>query len=407
MTLSLCVALLVAAPDARPTYARDIAPIFQRRCQDCHRPGEVAPMSLLSYEEARPWARSIKRHVLSRGMPPWHADPAHGKFANDPRLGEAEIKTIGDWVDAGAPEGDAADHPPAREFVDGWVIGTPDAVFTMPQEYRVPAEGTVPYQYFTIPTGFTEDRWVQAAEVRPGNRAVVHHIIVFVLEPGSRGIRGNVWQNHLCGTAPGEAPDVFPPGTGKRIQAGSQLLFQVHYTPNGTASSDRSQVGLIFAREPVRPVYTRTAWNLTFRIPPGAPDHPVTASYTFSRRSTLLGLMPHMHLRGKSFRYELELPGGERETLLWVPRWDFNWQHHYILAAPRDIPAGSTIHCTARYDNSKDNPANPDPTATVRWGDQTWEEMMIGFITFIRPDDEKGSDPLAREARAPAPAPRE
>jgi mono/diheme cytochrome c family protein len=395
---ALWPALLAGDPAAAVTYSRDIAPIFQARCQECHRPGEVAPMPLLSFDDARPYARSIKKLVEARTMPPWHADPAHGKWKNDPRLSDEEIAKIGSWVDAGAPEGDPKDLPPPRSFTPGWRIGKPDVVFTIPQEFRVPAEGTVrevPYKYFMVATGFTEDKWVQAAEARPGNREVVHHILVFVQEPGEqRGLgRGTDLRKHLCGNAPGNEADVFPPGTAKLIKAGSYLIFQVHYTPKGKEATDRSSVGLVFAREPPRHrLRVQGVLNSSFRIPPGASDHVVVSRFTSREDSTLWAFMPHMHLRGKSFRYDVVYPDGREETLLNVPRYDFNWQHSYRLAEPLPLPRGSRITCTAVFDNSAANRANPDPKTEVRWGDQTWEEMMIGFVTLTRT-----SEDLARE----------
>jgi hypothetical protein len=370
-----------------PTFSRDIAPIFQARCQECHRPGEAAPMPLLTYAEARPWARSIRKMVANRTMPPWHADPAHGKWSNDPSLTAEESAKILAWADGGAPEGDPKDLPPAREFFEGWRIGKPDVIFTMPREFKVKATGEVKYQYIWIPTEFSEDRWIQAAEARPGNRKVVHHIIVFAVEPGKRPdleLDGKDWAHgHICGTAPGEGPDVFPPGTGKLIKAGSRLLLQVHYTPTGVEETDRSSVGFVFAKEPperrlrVLPVATRR-----FRIPPGAEAHEVKARHTFGEDGTVLALMPHMHVRGKSFRYDLVEPDGARRTILNVPRWDFGWQHNYMPAEPLRIKKGAVIECTAVFDNSAKNPSNPDPTKEVRFGDQTWEEMMIGFVTW-------------------------
>jgi mono/diheme cytochrome c family protein len=391
--------VLSLAAAARPTaggepssssYSRDVAPIFQRHCQECHRPGEVAPMPLLTYRDARPWAKSIKKHVESRAMPPWHADPNHGKFLNDPSLSDEEVRTIVAWVDAGAPEGDPKDLPAPREWVEGWRIGQPDVVFSMPQEFRVPASGTVPYKYFMVPTHFKEDRWIQAAEARPGNPAVVHHIIAFIREPGKRGEgAGAPWERHLCGTAPGNDPDIFPPGTAKLVKAGSYLVLQMHYTPNGEETTDRSSIGLVFAREPPQHrMRVQAAMNPLLRIPPGASDHVVKSVFNFGQDSVLWGLMPHMHLRGKSFRFDIVFPDGRTDTLLNVPRYDFNWQHGYALAQPLEVPAGSRVECTAVFDNSKENRANPDPTQEVRWGDQTWEEMMIGFLSITHKEEE-------------------
>ena len=380
-----------AGEDSVPvvTYSRDIAPILQQHCQGCHRPGEIAPMSLLTFDEVKPWARAIRKAVKTGEMPPWKADPQFGKFKNDVSLSKNEVATILSWIDGGAPEGDGKDLPKPRKFIKGWNIGVPDAVFSMQEEYEVPAKGTVPYKYFVVPTGFKEDRWVTAAEVRPGAKEVVHHVIIFISEPGSKGVRSSIsFTNLLCGTAPGEGPDVFPPGSAKLIKAGSKLIFQCHYTPNGKKARDRSRVGFKFAKGPVRKVYTRTALNSWFRIPPRDGNHKVTSKYVFRQDSWLFSLMAHMHLRGKSFRYDLYLPGGEKRTLLNIPAWDFNWQTHYQLEKPISIPAGSRVECTAYFDNSARNKANPDPDRTVRWGDQTWEEMMIGYLNYVRQDEE-------------------
>jgi mono/diheme cytochrome c family protein len=380
-----------AAPAAALTYSRDIAPIFRKRCESCHRPGEAAPMALLDYEGIRPWLKSIKKEVAARRMPPWHADPRHGKFANDPTLTQDEIDAVVRWVDAGGEEGDRTHLPPANDWVEGWRIGKPDATFEIPEPYTVKASGTVPYKYFLVPTGFKEDRWVVRADVRPGNRAVVHHIIVFAIEPGgSLGQNpGAMFRKEISGFAPGEGPSIFPAGTGKRIKAGSSLLFQVHYTPDGTEQTDRSKVGFVFAREPIKEeIVTQAVLNWRFRIPPGAADHVVEARpFEFRGDAVLYSLMPHMHLRGKSFEFRLITPDGKEEVLLSVPKWDFDWQHFYRLAEPRPIARGSRIRCVASYDNSKANKSNPDAEKTVRWGDQTWEEMMIGFLSIGRKVD--------------------
>ena len=388
------------AEGAAPSYSRDVAPIIQRRCQECHRPGEAAPMALLDYAGVRAHAKTIRRVVERREMPPWHADPTYGEWRNDRRLSDEELKTLLSWVDAGAPEGDPTDLPPPIPFIEGWRIGKPDVVFQLPREFTVKASGEVPYQYFTVPTDFKEDHWIQAAEARPGNRAVVHHIIVFVQEPEKRGLDSkNLWSTHLCGTAPGEEADAFPPGTAKLVKAGSKLIFQMHYTPSGKEEKDRSQVGLIFAREPVRQrIQIQGAMNQRFILPPGANNHQVTSAYRFKQDSVILALMPHMHLRGKDFRYELLYPDGRRDTILNVPRYDFSWQHSYVPKAPIRVPEGTRLECTAHFDNSTGNPANPDPTREVRWGDQTWEEMMIGFVTFTQEHENL----LAPAAAAPA-----
>jgi hypothetical protein len=417
-----------AADASAPTFSRDVAPIMFNKCASCHRPGEVAPMALLSYADARPWASAIKQRVSTRAMPPWHADPAHGKFRNDLRLSDREIDTIVRWVDGGAREGDRAALPPLPKFPEGWQIGTPDAVIEMAQEFEVPASGEIPYQYFEVPTNFTEDKWMQAGEVRAGDRAHVHHIIVYVREPG-RTVRPNVVSVRPivnAGAAPaapsanadrlaaaaaalaarpaaaqgggrppgggdamlvnwavGEDAPVHAPGTAKRIPAGSTLVFQVHYTTNGKPGRDRSRIGLIFAKEPPqREVRTGLITNAAFAIPPGAPHHEVAAEATFSEDVKIYSLHPHMHLRGKDMTYTATYPDGRKEILLSVPKYDFGWQTDYALAEPLLLPKGTKVHVAAHFDNSPANRANPDPKATVRWGDQTWEEMMIGFFTY-------------------------
>jgi hypothetical protein len=368
------------------TFTKDIAPIFYKNCSECHRPGEIAPFSLMTYKEARPWGKSIREKVADGTMPPWHADPAHGKFKNDRRLPQQEKDAIIGWVDGGMKEGQAKDLPPAPKFEIGWNIGKPDVVLTA-REYEVPAEGTINYQYFLIPTNFKEDKWIQAAEIRPGNRNVVHHVIAFVAEMGEMargkgplsrdGIQG------LVGFAPGEAAISLPDGQGKLVKAGSILVLQVHYTTNGTAQKDKTSVGLIFSKKPVQKIMAGgSAMNRAFLIPAGEGNHQVVSRYVFKQDSHITDLMPHMHLRGKDFQYSLIYPDGTSKILLSVPKWDFNWQTRYELAEPVAAPKGSRIECVAHFDNSTKNKWNPDATKNVRWGQQTWEEMMIGFVGF-------------------------
>ena len=417
-----------ATDPGAPTFTRDVAPIMFTKCASCHRPGEVAPMALLSFADARPWASAIKQKVSTRAMPPWHADPAHGSFRNDLRLSDREIDTIVKWVDGGAREGDPSALPALPKFPEGWQIGKPDAVFEMTQDFEIPASGEVAYQYFEVPTNFTEDKWMQAGEVRAGDRSHVHHIIVYVREPG-RTVRPNVLTVRpiinaaatqpapalervaaaavttaqrpivpaaqgagrppgggdamLVNWAVGEDAPVHLPGTAKRIPAGSTLIFQVHYTTNGKAGHDRSRVGLVFAKEPPqREIRTGLISNPVFAIPPGAGDHQVEAEATFSDDVKIWSMHPHMHLRGKDMTYTATYPDGRSEILLRVPKYDFGWQTDYWLAQPLSVPKGTKIRVSAHFDNSPANRANPDPKATVRWGDQTWEEMMIGFFTY-------------------------
>jgi hypothetical protein len=322
-------------------------------------------------------------------MPPWHADPRFGKFTNTRGLSDAEKQTLLAWIDQGCAPGDPKDLPPAKTYPDGWTIGTPDVVFTMPQPYKVPASAGprgIAYQHIPVPTNFDEDRWVQAVEAKPGAREVVHHIVVYVVMPGQprQQSEDRVGQGFLVGYAPGDLPSVYAPGQAKKIPKGAMLLFQMHYTPDGTPREDRSSVGLIFAKEPpTHEVKTRGVMNQRFVIPAGEANHEVQAVSTFRQDALLISLLPHMHLRGKDFKYEAAFPDGRRETLLSVPRYDFNWQSVYRLEKPLLLPAGTRIECTAHYDNSAGNKNNPNPQEAVRWGDQTWEEMMVGFLDYV------------------------
>ncbi len=403
-----------AGDQSVPTFSRDVAPIFYEKCISCHRAGEVAPMSLVTFRAARPWARAIHEKVTTREMPPWHADRRYGVFRNDLSLTQPEIDTIAAWVTGGVRAGDAADLPPLPELTEGWQIGSPDMVFEMPVDYEVPATGTVEYQYFDVPTHFTEDRWMQAGEARPGDRAHVHHIVVYVREPepntrprvvsvrpiprdgqrpspqalralaaraGQRAVGGG--DAMLVNWAVGEDAPVYLPDTAKRIPAGSTLVFQVHYTTDGEPGVDRSKLGLILAKEPpAREIRTGMILNPLFELPPGAANHEVAAEATFSADVMVWTMHPHMHLRGKDMTYTVTYPDGRSEIVLRVPRFDFGWQTDYWLAEPLLLPKGSKMHVSAHFDNSAANRDNPDPTATVRWGDQTWEEMMIGFFTY-------------------------
>jgi len=404
------VALLVVlgAPGlfgAPPVYTKDIVPILQKNCQECHRPGEIGPFSLLTYEETRPWAAAIKEAVLQKKMPPWFADPHYGKFSNDRSLGRGDIDTIVRWVDAGAPKGDPKTEPPAVKFVTGWDIPQPDVVFQLPESYPIPATGTIEYLHWVIPTGFTTDKWVEFAEARPGDRARVHHIVAYVREPGSQWLKdakpgipfipekpkadtdedtSGLPSDFLVGYAPGQPPERFEPGQAKLVKAGSDIILQVHYTTNGKPGTDQSKVGLVFAKEPPpRRVKTFSATNGKFKIPAGEANHQVEAEFELGATVTLHGLHPHMHARGKDFLYRVQYPDGTTETLLSVPHYSFAWQLWYNLDKPLVLPKGTKILCTAHFDNSANNPYNPDPKKDVIWGDQSWDEMMVGFFNFV------------------------
>jgi len=393
----LCLAAsAVVAPAATPTFHKDILPILQARCQNCHRTGEIGPMPLFTYKETRPWAKSIKQAVLQKRMPPWFADPQYGRFSNDHSLTPDEIQTVGAWVDAGAPEGNPKSAPKPRVFQDGWNIAPPDTVLEMTAEFELPADGKVDYQYIVLPTGFTEDKWVQMVEVRPSNRAVVHHTVVFLREPGSKWMSkatpgvpvsggpsdvGGGGGEILSIYTPGMVPDIWAPGVAKQVKAGSDFVIQMHYTPNGKPAADKTKVGLVFAKQPPQQrVLTLAATNMGFKIPPGEENYPVQAKAQVPNEANLISFFPHMHLRGKAFEYRVVYPTGERQTLLKVEPYRFNWQLSYKTEKPIVLPAGTTLECTAWFDNSPNNKDNPDPSKEVRWGEQSWEEMAIGFV---------------------------
>jgi mono/diheme cytochrome c family protein len=420
--------------DNNVTFTKDIAPIFFSNCAECHRPGEGAPFSALSFKEVRPWAKSIREKVLNRQMPPWHADSHYGEFKNNRSLSQKEIDTIIAWIDGGAKEGDAKDLPPAPKFTDGWNIGQPEMVIQIPEEYTYKA-GVDEYQYFDVDPKFTEDKYVSNVEARPGNRKIVHHILAFIIPPGSPNMakmttdqrykamemllknspfyrdgyllrvkadqpviddacgspsaaRGGANESILTGYAPGRNADIFEPGVARKIPAGAIIRFQIHYsnqTLGGDAvEKDRSMVGLVFAKEPPQKVViTNSVGNIFFKIPAGAENHRVTACRTLRRDTTIYGLMPHMHLRGKSMEYKVFYPDGKSETLINVPNYDFAWQTNYILTAPKRLPKGSKLMITGYFDNSAKNRFNPDPTKDVRYGEPTYDEMLLGFMDSV------------------------
>jgi hypothetical protein len=422
----LCAAIISADGQAPvkapvPTYAKDVAPILFKNCTGCHRPGEIAPMSLLTYDDVRPRAKDIRDKVADGVMPPWHADKAHGAFANDRSLSDADKSTLIRWANNGAPKGDPKDMPPVPAYTEGWALGTPDLVLEMPVDYKVPADGFVEYEYFEIPTNFTEDKWVQSVEVRPGSRAVVHHVIVtarpgkpeprpggFTFAKGMDIPKGQTGADAAApgadskhgkgqslfpppqrlgvfvgGFAPGTSAFAYEPGTAMLIRAGSTLVMQMHYTPNGKETIDRTKIGLTFAKEPPKTeLRLGTLINGQLKIPAGEKDYSIGAEMTALTDVTLRSMLPHTHLRGKSWEYTATYPDGRSEVILSVPKYDFNWQTEYVFAQPLKIPKGTKIRATAHYDNSAGNKSNPDPTIDVAWGDQTWEEMMFTAYTY-------------------------
>ena len=406
-------------PAGVPTFSKDVAPILYKNCAGCHRPGEIGPMPLLTYKDARPWAKSIRDEVGDGAMPPWHADARHGKFANDRSLSAAEKDTILKWANGGAPEGDPSDLPALPTFTEGWQLGEPDQVMQLPVDYKVPADGFVEYEYFEIPTNFTEDQWLEALEVRPGNREVVHHVIISVRPPqaerrptgfvAARGMAIPAGQSggaaegedapprpkgqHLFprprgvgamigGFAPGSQVLRLDPGSAILLRAGSTLVVQMHYTTNGTATTDRTKFGLFFAKAAPRiEMRMGTLVNGQLHIPAGDSNYSIAAEMTTTADVTLRQMLPHTHLRGKSWEYTVTYPDGRSEVILSVPKYDFNWQTDYVFAQPLKLPKGTKIRAVAHYDNSSANKSNPDPKIDVKWGDQTWEEMM--FTSFV------------------------
>jgi mono/diheme cytochrome c family protein len=419
-----------------PTFNKDIAPIFYANCTSCHRAGEIGPMSLVTYKDVRPWVRSIGTKVADGSMPPWHADPAHGSFVNERRLTEAQKATIASWVRAGAPEGNPADLPPPPTFSEGWNIGQPDVILSMQEDYPIPAAGTVAYQYLEVPANFSEDRWITSWEMRPGNRAAVHHVIVYTKPPqpaapppppaagaapappaqrptpifsladgmeipdgqtGGRPLppeqrapasaadrpRPRQLGPSIGGYVPGNSIRRYPEGTAMLLPAGFSLVFQMHYTPTGTATTDRTRIGLKFASSrPTVQLRSSSLVNGALRIPAGAGDHRVDAEMTVNGEVLLYSLLPHTHVRGKAWKFDVVYPDGRREVVLSVPKYDFDWQHEYVFREPLRLTPGTKILASAWYDNSRANKSNPDPTKEVTWGDQTWEEMMFTQLTF-------------------------
>lgn len=416
------------------TFTKDVAPILFKNCAGCHRPDHTGPMSLLSYKEARPWARSIKEKVVTRAMPPWSADPHYGEFSNDTSLSQQDIDTIAAWVDQGARQGDPRHLPPAPKASDLWEIRKPDLVLAMQEEWIGDDTGLDENLEFGVPTGFNEDKWVQAIEFRPGNRRALHHAVVLIQAPDrksanpagesasgggdaifriqgtNRQVRdevpviddacaakreggGNNARFALTVYGPGRNADVWPEGTAKLIPKGSKLIFQMHYSKtSGKPEKDRSSVALLFNRQPVeKMVVSLDIMNLYFRIPAGADNHEVTACSTFKKDVQILGFMPHMHVRGKDMKYEAILPDGQRQTLLNVPRYNFYWQMLYKLKQPLAIAKGTRIAVTAHFDNSSRNKYNPDAGKAVRFGDSTTDEMLAGFVDYLieKPGEER------------------
>jgi hypothetical protein len=421
-----------SAPAARladPTFAKDVAPILYKNCTTCHRQGGMGPFTLLEYDTAKTKLDEMYDAVKGGVMPPWHAEGAHGVFQNDRRLSDNEKDVILRWITAGAKPGNMKDLPPKPEYTTSWTLGTPDAVVSMPDEFSIPASGTVEYQYFEVPTNFTEDKWIQSIEIKPGAREVVHHVLVYARVPAPANAAPAAPQpppvagatppvrppplfirprdqnlppapprldtlhapprqlGTLIGSeSPGNVAMEFPKGAALRIRAGTILTFQMHYTAKGHQMNDRTSVGFHFAKEmPDEEIFASQFFNGSLKLPAGAKDVAIPAELGTGQPVRIWGMMPHTHLRGTRWKYTLERPDSTSEVILDVPHYDFNWQTYYMFAKPLDIPAGSKIKSMAWYDNSASNKSNPDPTKDVKWGDQTWEEMMIGFFSTVQP----------------------
>jgi hypothetical protein len=437
LALGLC--FIPLAP-AAPTFSKDVAPIFFKHCAGCHRPKDIAPMSLLDYKSARPWAKAIRESVVTKRMPPWFADPAYGHFSNDPSLSEAELATVKAWVDAGAPEGEAKDLPAAPVFTEGWKVGKPDVVIDIGEDFEV-KPGADTYEHFIVPTNLKQGMWIRAAEIKPGNRQVVHHAHVNLVrdakQVGSTTIESMtsltqflvkdgkltrlredapVWddgcavntpdlpyirgfqEGALASFLPGRSPDVFPEGSAKWVPPGSKLEFVIHYAQiEGAPQKDRTSIGLYLSPEPTRVLRRMDLRNFFFRVPPDAGNHQVRRCYEFEKDKLLLSFTPHMHYRGKDATYELVRPNGRREVLLRVPRYDFNWQLVYRLKEPVLVEKGSRLIVTVHYDNSQNNRANPNPKMSLRWGDKSEEEMMTSWIEYF--DATPAAAPASESAR--------
>lgn len=415
--LSAAAAAMILAGSARaddagaplaPTFSKDVAPILYSKCLECHRPGEIAPMSLISYTDARPWAKSIRQQVADRKMPPWHADSAKaGPYQNDTSLSETEIASILKWVDSGAPEGDAKDLPKPPEFKAGWKLGQPDVVFAMPEPYTLSAEGEADnYRCFVLPAA-EDDYWVRGFEVHPGNRAINHHVALFLDGDGKQSVMRD---EHDPGVgygcygspgfqpmdifgvwAPGMTPELLPEGIARPVPKGSRVVLQLHYHRNGKIETDKSEVGLYFAKAPVKQkLNLGIALDFGIMIPPGKDNYVSKALWTLPKNAQILSVFPHMHVLGKTIGIDAILPDGKTQTLVSVPRYQFDWQRNYFFKNPVSLPAGTKLQVTAVYDNTETNPANPNkPPKPVRFGMSTTDEMNIGFITFTYDDEDR------------------
>jgi hypothetical protein len=406
-------ALATIGSAAAPTFSKDVAPILLEHCATCHRAGQIGPMPLMTYDQARPWAKAIRTAVALGKMPPWNATQPRGVFSNDRRLSPHDRETLIAWADGGAPQGDTRDLPPIPRFFDGWEIGTPDVVLTMPKAFKVPAWGTIDYQYVSLPTHFTEDKWVQSLEVRSTGGSVLHHVVLYNRAPGDDETLPGVFTQvvpktlytpstwlgaALIATAvPGVKTATFPAGSAVRMKAGSVLVLQIHYTANGEPAENITSVGLIFAKQaPRREIHFSAFYNTQFVLRPGDPDTEVDSAIEFTRDVHIAALGAHSHLRGKSWEYLISYPDGRNAVVLSLPDWNPNWQTFYQFEAPLAAPKGTRLKAVAHFDNSGNNPLNPDPRAEVRWGNQIVDEMQFSAIAYTV------DQPVAESAAAPS-----
>ncbi len=397
------------------TYSNQIARIVQSRCVECHRAGQIAPFTLTSFKDVSAWAENMMEVIDNQRMPPWNADPKYGEFSNDSRVPAAEKQLIAEWIDNGCPEGDRSQLPPPVTFAEGWRIPKPDLIVKMPKAFKIPATGIVDYQYFIVDPGLKHDVWVKAAEGKPGNRSIVHHMVLSYMPPGQKEPDPtDPLLKAVASSGPGIPALITPEGYARRIPAGSKLVFQMHYTPNGTEQTDQSEAGLVFADPTTvkKEMQIGAVINFQFVLPPGFDNVLCTAEDKFEKDTLLYALIPHMHLRGKSFRFVAAYPNGKTEILLDVPKYDFNWQNIFQLSKARLMPKGSVLRCIAHFDNSENNLVNPDPSKFVHFGEQTFDEMMVGMYYYALADQnltlskpvEKKSDRRAVQGVRPASA---
>lgn len=393
-------------PAATADYARDIAPILAKSCVPCHSEGNIGPFTMASHRQVKGWSEMIRETIMTKRMPPWHADPHYNAFSNDTSLSVEETRTLVAWIDAGAPAGDGEDPLPAiaeQNAADSeWKLGQPDLVVEMPSAEVIPATGVFDYRYQHVPVEIDEDKWVSGVEYVPGNREVLHHAIIFVKYPDHLAHMQPEWHGgaggYYAAYVPGKIPMMYPANAGQFLPKGSTVVFQLHYTATGKEETDQSKLGIHFHdAKPELPIEVKSAVEQRFRIEPGQADAPATAAYRFASDAILYSMSPHMHLRGSRFAYKAIYPDGTEEVLLSVPSYDFNWQTEYTLAEPKKMPKGTRVVCEGAFDNSPMNPANPDPTQRVRWGDQSWEEMFIGFMTFSALDSGEEAAPAVLE----------